>query len=59
MFCSNFVFTTFPLIFFSLFEIVGNDILKIYELPKIDNKITKYSQIFIWAIIIYQASSMS
>ena len=37
----------FTLIFFSLFEIVGNDILKIYELPKIDNKITKYSQIFI------------
>ena len=35
------------------------DILKIYELPKIYNKIPKYCQTLVLTIIIYQANSMS
>ena len=39
MFCFNFNFTTFSLIFFPLFSKVFTNIVKIYKLPKIYNKI--------------------
>ena len=38
---------------------VLTNILKIYELPKVNNRIPKYCQTLAWAIIIYQANSMS
>ena len=37
----------------------GRMILKIYELPKINNTIPKYCQTHVLTIIIYQANSMS
>ena len=42
MFCTNFSFAIFSLMFFPLCLKVFSDILKIYELPKINNKISKY-----------------
>ena len=59
MFCSYFSFTIFSLIFFPLLPKVFTDILKIYELPKIYNKIPKYYQTLLVTIIIYQANFMS
>ena len=59
MFCSNFGSTIFWLISFPLFLKDFTDILKIYELPKIYNKIPKYSQTLVLTIIVYQANSMS
>ena len=44
MFCSNFSFTIFSLMFFPLLPKVFADILKIYELPKIYNNVPKYCQ---------------
>ena len=41
MFCSKFSFTIFLLMFFPLFSKVFTNILKIYELPKIYNRILK------------------
>ena len=51
--CSNFSFTIFSLMFFPLLPKVFTDILKIYELHKIYNKIPKYYQILtiiIWLL---------
>ena len=45
--------------FFPLLSKVFTDILRIYELPKIYNKIPKYSQTPILTTIIHQANSMS
>ena len=59
MFCSNFSFTIFSLMLFPLFSKVFTVILKIYELPKIYNKIPKYYQPLVLTIIIFQAHSMS
>ena len=59
LFCSKFSFTIFLVIFFPLCSKVFADILKIYELPKIDNTIPKYCQTHVWTIINYQANSMS
>ena len=59
MFCSNFRFTMFSLMFFPLFSKVFTDILKIYELTKTYNKIPKYCQTLVLTLIIYKASSMS
>ena len=42
-----------------LFPKVFTDILKIYELPKIYNKIPKYYQGLALTIMVYQVSSMS
>ena len=50
-----FSFTIFLLMLFSLFSNVFTNILKIYELPKIYNKILKK----LFTIIIYQVNSMS
>ena len=58
MFCSKFSFKIF-LLFFSLCSKVFTNILKIYELPKINNTIPKYCQTHVLTIIIYQANSMS
>ena len=58
MFCSKFSFKIF-LLFFSLCSKVFTNILKIYELPKINNTIPKYCQTLLLTIIIYQANSMS
>ena len=44
---------------FHYFSKVFTNILKIYKLPKIYNKIPKYCQALVLAIIIYQANSMS
>ena len=57
MFCSNFNFTIFSLIFSPLFPKVFNGILKIYELLKIYHKIL-YCQMLFLTIIIYQANSV-
>ena len=59
MFCSKFSFTIASLMFFPLFSKVFTNILKIYELPKINNMIPKYCRILVLTIIIYQANSMS
>ena len=59
LFCSKFRFTIFSLMFFPLFSKVFTNILKIYELPKINNTIPKYCQTHVLTIIIYQANSMS
>ena len=59
LFCSKFSFTIFLVMFFPLCPKVFADILKIYELPKINNTIPKYCQTHVWTIIIYQANSMS
>ena len=59
MFCSKFSFTIFLLMFFPLCSKVFTNILKIYELPKINNTIPKYCQTHVLTIIIYQANSMS
>ena len=59
MFCSKFSFTIFLLMFFPLCSKVFTNILKIYELPKINNTIPKYCQTLLLTIIIYQANSMS
>ena len=45
--------------FFPFFSKVFADILKIYELPKIENTIPKYCQTLVLTIIIYQVNSMS
>ena len=58
MFYSNFSFTIFSLMFFPLFSKVFTDILNIYELPKIYNKIPKYCQTLA-LIIVSQINSMS
>ena len=55
MLCFKFSFTIFLLMFFPLFSKVFTNILKIYELPKIYNKILKK----LFTIIIYQVNSMS
>ena len=57
MFCSNFNFTIFSLIFFPLFPKVFTGILKIYELFKIYYKI-HYCHMLVLTIIIYQANSV-
>ena len=44
---------------FLLFSNVFTDILIIYELPRIYNKILKYWQTIVLTRIIYQANSMS
>ena len=54
-FCFKFSFTIVLLMFFWLFSNVFTNILKIYELTKIDNKILKK----LLTIIIYQVNSMS
>ena len=59
MFCSKISFRIFLLIFFPLCSKVFIDILKIYDLPKINNTIPKYCQTHVLTIIIYQANSMS
>ena len=41
LFCFKFSFTIFLLMFFPIFSNLFTDILKIYELPKIYNKILK------------------
>ena len=58
MFCSNFSFAIFSLMFFPLFPKVFTDILMIHELPKIYNKIPKYCKTLVLKIIIYQANFM-
>ena len=55
LFCFKFSFTIFLTMFFPLFSNVFTNILKIYELPKIYNKILKK----LFTIIIYQVNSMS
>ena len=56
MFCFKFSFTMFLLMFFPLFSKVFTDIsTKIYELPKICNKILKK----LFTIIIYKVNSIS
>ena len=52
-------YNIFLLMFFPLFWKVFTNILKIYELPKIGNKIPKYFQTLFLTIIIYQATSLS
>ena len=42
-----------------IFIFVLTNILKIYELPKINNMIPKYCQTLVLTISIYQANSMS
>ena len=59
MFYSKFSFTIFLLMFFSLFTKVFNHILKIYELPKINDMISKYCQTLVLTIIIYKVNFMS
>ena len=59
MFCFKFSFTIFLLIFFPLCSKFFINILKIYDLPKINNTIPKYCQTHVLTIIIYQANSMS
>ena len=61
MFCSKFSLIIFLLMFFPLFLKVFTNILKSYELPKINNMIPEYCQTLVLAltIIIYQANSMS
>ena len=44
--------------FFPLFSKVFNNILKIYELPKIHNKIPKFSQTLFLPVVMYKANSM-
>ena len=46
-------------IFTNVLSKVFTDILKIYELPEIYNKIPKYCQTLALTIIIFQANSMS
>ena len=57
-FCPKFSFTIFLLMFFPLFSKVFTNILKTYELLKI-NTIPKFCQTLVLTIIIYQANSMS
>ena len=45
--------------FFPLCAKVFINILKIYELPKVNNTIPKYCQTLVLTIAIYQANSMS
>ena len=59
MFCSKFSFAIFLLMFFPLFSKILTNILKIYELSKINNMITKYCQTLVLIKIIYHANSMS
>ena len=54
MFCFKFSFTIFLPMFFSFFSNVFTNILKIYELLKINNTIPKYCQTFVLTKIIYQ-----
>ena len=56
MFCCRFSFTILSLMFFLLFPKVFTDILKIYKLPKIRNKIPKYFQTPVLTITIYQVN---
>ena len=55
LFCFKFSFTIFLLMLFPIFSIVFTNILKIYELSKIYNKILKK----LLTIIIYQVNSMT
>ena len=55
LFCLKFSFTIFLTRFFPLFSNVFSNILKIYELPNIYNKILK----ILLTIIIYQINSIS
>ena len=55
LFCFKFSFTIFLTRFFPLFSNVFTNIVKIYELPNIYNKILK----ILLTIIIYQINSMS
>ena len=59
MFCSNFRLAIFSLMFFPLFYTIHTDILKIYELPEINDEVPKCCQTVILTMIIYQANSMS
>ena len=59
MFCSKFSFTIFLLMFFPLFSKFFTNILKIYELPKINDAILKSCQTLVLTIIILQVNSMS
>ena len=59
MFCSKFSFAIFLLMFFPLFLNVFTNILNIYKLPELYNKIPKYCQTLVLTIIIYQANSTS
>ena len=59
VFCCNFILTIFLLIFFPLLRNVFSDILKIFELAKIYNKIPKYCQAFLVTITIYQITFFS
>ena len=54
LFCFKFSFTIFLLMLFPIFSIVFTNILKIYELSKIYNKILKK----LLTVIIYQVNSM-
>ena len=51
-------FTKFLLMFFALFSKIFSNILKIYDLPKINHMIPKCCQTLVLKIIIYQANSM-
>ena len=59
MFFSKFSFTIFLLMFFTLCSKVFINILKICELPNVNNTIPKYCQTLVLTIIMYQANSMS
>ena len=59
VFCSRFSFTIFLLMLFPLRSKIFTNILKAYELPKINNMIPKYCQTLVLTISIYQANSMS
>ena len=55
LFCFKFSFTIFLLMFFPIFSNVFTNILKIYELPKIYNKILKK----LLTVIIYHVTTSS
>ena len=57
MFWANFIFTIFSLVFVPLFSKDFTDILRIYELRKIYNKMPKYCKKLVLTIITYEASS--
>ena len=58
MFCYNFSFRIFSLMFSPLFSKVLTNILKIYELPKVHNKTPEYRQTLVSRRIIYRANSV-
>ena len=57
MFCFEISVTIFLLMFFPLFLKVFTNGLKIFDLPKMYNKIPKYCQTPVFTIIIYQVNS--